>query len=174
MIEGLGLAARDCYAAMGAMPAELRLTGGAARSDGVAPHLSAAVNAPIRVSPRGGGGGGRGDDGGGGGRRLSSMDDCIADWVTPLLGEPEAPDAGGCPTLRPAVFCLYRWRRRQWRPSGTSLPQRAATSPVARIDTMQRGTKEHEMTETGLMDLFVIGGGINGAGIARDAAGRGL
>ena len=28
--------------------------------------------------------------------------------------------------------------------------------------------------ETGLIDLFVIGGGINGAGVARDAAGRGL
>ena len=30
------------------------------------------------------------------------------------------------------------------------------------------------MTETGMIDLLVIGGGINGAGIARDAAGRGL
>jgi glycerol-3-phosphate dehydrogenase len=29
-------------------------------------------------------------------------------------------------------------------------------------------------TETGMIDLFVIGGGINGAGVARDAAGRGL
>ncbi|MHC2351176.1 glycerol-3-phosphate dehydrogenase [Sinorhizobium meliloti] len=29
-------------------------------------------------------------------------------------------------------------------------------------------------SETGTYDLFVIGGGINGAGIARDAAGRGL
>ena len=29
-------------------------------------------------------------------------------------------------------------------------------------------------TEPGLIDLFVIGGGINGAGIARDASGRGL
>jgi glycerol-3-phosphate dehydrogenase len=28
--------------------------------------------------------------------------------------------------------------------------------------------------ETGMIDLFVIGGGINGAGVARDAAGRGL
>ncbi|HLP70844.1 MAG TPA: glycerol-3-phosphate dehydrogenase [Rhizobium sp.] len=28
--------------------------------------------------------------------------------------------------------------------------------------------------ETGMIDVFVIGGGINGAGIARDAAGRGL
>ncbi len=30
------------------------------------------------------------------------------------------------------------------------------------------------MTESEVLDLFVIGGGINGAGIARDAAGRGL
>jgi len=30
------------------------------------------------------------------------------------------------------------------------------------------------MSEAGMIDLFVIGGGINGAGIARDAAGRGL
>ncbi len=30
------------------------------------------------------------------------------------------------------------------------------------------------MTDTGMVDIFVIGGGINGAGIARDAAGRGL
>ncbi|MBB5574222.1 glycerol-3-phosphate dehydrogenase [Rhizobium paranaense] len=30
------------------------------------------------------------------------------------------------------------------------------------------------MTESEILDLFVIGGGINGAGIARDAAGRGL
>ena len=29
-------------------------------------------------------------------------------------------------------------------------------------------------TESGMIDLFVVGGGINGAGIARDAAGRGL
>jgi glycerol-3-phosphate dehydrogenase len=29
-------------------------------------------------------------------------------------------------------------------------------------------------TESGMIDLFVIGGGVNGAGIARDAAGRGL
>jgi glycerol-3-phosphate dehydrogenase len=28
--------------------------------------------------------------------------------------------------------------------------------------------------ETGVIDLFIIGGGVNGAGIARDAAGRGM
>ncbi len=30
------------------------------------------------------------------------------------------------------------------------------------------------MTDHGIVDLAIIGGGINGAGIARDAAGRGL
>ncbi len=31
-----------------------------------------------------------------------------------------------------------------------------------------------DMSDTKIHDLFVIGGGINGCGIARDAAGRGL
>jgi glycerol-3-phosphate dehydrogenase len=39
---------------------------------------------------------------------------------------------------------------------------------------MQLHPKEHEMAEPETCDLFVIGGGINGAGVARDAAGRGL
>ena len=32
----------------------------------------------------------------------------------------------------------------------------------------------HHAAHRGPVDLFVIGGGINGCGIARDAAGRGL
>jgi D-erythritol 1-phosphate dehydrogenase len=40
---------------------------------------------------------------------------------------------------------------------------------------MTRKTGDKQVSsETGTYDLFVIGGGINGAGIARDAAGRGL
>ena len=35
-------------------------------------------------------------------------------------------------------------------------------------------TDEPPTSESGMIDLFVIGGGINGAGVARDAAGRGL
>src|SRR5690606_19763376 len=37
-----------------------------------------------------------------------------------------------------------------------------------------RHPKEHEMAEPEIHDLLIIGGGINGAGFARDAAGRGL
>jgi erythritol kinase len=94
VVEGLGLATRDCYAAMGEMPAELRLTGGAARSRALRNMLSAAVGAPVRIS-------GREEAGAAGAAMMSavaigaypSMDACIADWVTPLLEEPEAPDA---------------------------------------------------------------------------------
>ena len=37
-----------------------------------------------------------------------------------------------------------------------------------------RTPKLDQPDNAGIVDLFVIGGGINGCGIARDAAGRGL
>jgi erythritol kinase len=78
---------------MGDMPAELRLTGGAARSRALRSTLSAAVNAPVRVSSR--------EEAGAAGAAMmaavaigayKTMDDCIAEWVAPLLGATEAPD----------------------------------------------------------------------------------
>lgn len=95
VIEGLGLSARDCYAAMGDMPAELRLTGGAARSAALRRVLGAAIGAPTRVSSR--------EEAGAAGAAMMAavangvypdMAACIADWVTPALGpaEPADPD----------------------------------------------------------------------------------
>ena len=52
VIEGLGMAMRDCYLAMGQLPGELRLSGGAARSRALRAILSAATQAPVRVSAR--------------------------------------------------------------------------------------------------------------------------
>lgn len=94
VIEGLGLAARDCFAAMGDMPPELRLTGGAARSGGLRGILSAAVDVPVRVSSR--------EEAGAAGAAMIAavaigaspdMASCIETWVSPLLGPAEAPDA---------------------------------------------------------------------------------
>lgn len=91
--EGLGMAMRDCYAAMGPLPAELRLTGGAARSKALRAILSAALGAPVRVSDR--------DEAGAAGAAMMAavaigaypdMESCIAEWVTPLLGAAEPPD----------------------------------------------------------------------------------
>ncbi|MDK4716621.1 FGGY-family carbohydrate kinase [Rhizobium sp. CNPSo 4039] len=93
VVEGLGMATRDCYAAMGDMPSELRITGGAARSRALRGSLSAAVKAPVRISDR--------EEAGAAGVAMMAavaigayrdMDSCIADWVAPLLGEAEPPD----------------------------------------------------------------------------------
>ena len=98
--EGLGLAMRDCYLAMGDLPSELRLSGGAARSKALRGILSASVNAPVRVSAR--------EEAGAAGAAMMAavaigaypdMDSCVAEWVTPLLSPPESPD--------PALVSLY-------------------------------------------------------------------
>jgi erythritol kinase len=92
VVEGLALATRDCYAAMGEMPDELRVTGGAVRSSALRRSLTASLKAPIRLSRR--------EETGAAGAAMMAavaigayrtMDDCIADWVTPLLGEAEEP-----------------------------------------------------------------------------------
>lgn len=92
-MEGLGFAARDCYGAMGQLPDEVRLTGGAARSKGLREIHSATLSAPVRQSTR--------EEAGAAGAAMiaavsvgvyDNMENCLNDWVTPLLGAPEAPD----------------------------------------------------------------------------------
>ena len=50
LFEGLGLAARDCYVAIGGAPADIRLTGGAARSQAIRHILAACLDRPVRVA----------------------------------------------------------------------------------------------------------------------------
>lgn len=111
VIEGLGMATRDCYAAMGAMPRELRVTGGAARSGALRQVLAAALDTPVRVSAR--------EEAGAAGCAMMAavaigayptMDACIAQWTTPLLGQPEAPDPGLVPVYD-RLFTNYRHAR---------------------------------------------------------------
>ncbi|WP_082529298.1 FGGY-family carbohydrate kinase [Aurantimonas sp. Leaf443] len=117
VVEGLGMATRDCYAAMGPMPAELRLTGGAARSRALRGVLSAATGAPVRVSQR--------EEAGAAGAAMMaavaigvypSMEDCIGEWVTPLLGDPEAPDARLTETYE-SLYPAYMAARRALEPT---------------------------------------------------------
>lgn len=134
VVEGLGMATRDCYAAMGPMPSELRLTGGAARSRALRAVLSACVGAPVRVCAR--------EEAGAAGAAMmasvaigayDSMDACIAEWVTPLLDAPEEPDAG-LAQLYARNFEAYRLARRQlapvWHEMAASRPQ-ADMEPAA-------------------------------------------
>ncbi len=116
VVEGLGLAMRDCYTMMGDMPKELRLTGGAARSKALRQILSATVDAPVRVSAR--------EEAGAAGaammaavaiRAYPSMETCIAEWVTPLLGHAEVPDVAQAVHYR-RLFEVYRTTRQQLSP----------------------------------------------------------
>jgi len=93
VIEGLSFAARDCYEAMGPSRSEVRLTGGAGRSQALRAILSACLNAPVRVSSR--------EEAGAAGAAMiaacavgayADMNAAIARWVTPELGRAEAPD----------------------------------------------------------------------------------
>jgi erythritol kinase len=111
VIEGLGMAARDCYASMGRQPNELRLTGGAARSRAMRQVLAAATGASVRVSAR--------EEAGAAGAAMmaavgvglySDMDSCIAEWVTPLLGTPEPADAALAGTYE-GMYPAYRRAR---------------------------------------------------------------
>lgn len=116
VIEGLGFAMRDCYSLMGEMPKELRLTGGAARSKALRHIIAAGIDTPLRVSNR--------EEAGAAGAAMMAavaikvfprMEDCIATWVTPLLGVVEAPD----PVLaaRAAkLFKVYKHTRQQLAP----------------------------------------------------------
>jgi erythritol kinase (D-erythritol 1-phosphate-forming) len=132
VVEGLGMAARDCYAAMGELPAELRLTGGAARSRALRAVLAGCVQAPVRVSDR--------EEAGAAGAAMMaavaigaypSMEDCIARWVTPLLGPAEAPDPR-LVRLYDRLFPAYVTARGALAPVWEAL---AARGPQAATDT---------------------------------------
>lgn len=93
IIEGIGMASRDCYEAMGEMPREIRLTGGAAKSPALRHIIAASLGVNIRYSLR--------DEAGAAGCAMmaavaigayDTMDDCINTWVSPSLSEIEKPN----------------------------------------------------------------------------------
>ena len=94
VFEGLAFAARDCYGAMGPIPREIRVTGGAARSQAIRTILGAALNADIRTSRR--------EEAGAAGAAMIAavalgaypdMQRCTDQWVAPLLEPRLRPDA---------------------------------------------------------------------------------
>lgn len=124
VFEGLAFAARDCYAAMGPLPQEIRLTGGAARSPALRRILGAAIGADIRTSAR--------EEAGAAGAAMiaaicvgqyRSMDDCVAEWVTPLLGEAEPSDrklAAIYEKMAPSYAMAHEALRPVWRSMAAS------------------------------------------------------
>jgi erythritol kinase len=128
VVEGLCFAARDCYAAMGPLPAEIRVTGGAARSAALRAILAAVLDRPVRTVAR--------EEAGAAGAAMIAalqqglypdLDACVAEWVTPLLGPPEAPDPALARAYAP-LFDVYLDTRRALAPvwSGLAAARRGA------------------------------------------------
>ena len=116
VLEGLAHAARDCYAAMGPLPREVRVTGGAARSKAMRHILAATLAADVRRVAR--------EEAGAAGAAMIAavslgiypdMSACSAAWVDPLLGEAERPDPALVQTYE-KMFPIYRDAREALRP----------------------------------------------------------
>jgi erythritol kinase len=110
-VEGLAMAARDCYAAMGGAPGEVRLTGGAARSPGLRRVMAEVLGVPVRQALR--------QEAGAAGAAMiaatatgaqADMETCIARWVSPNLAAAELPDPDEA-RRRDLRFASYRAAR---------------------------------------------------------------
>ncbi len=127
-VEGLAMASRDCYLAMGPVPRNVTLTGGAARSDTLRGTMAGALGASVRQSTRG-------EAGAAGAAMMAAvangvyadMTACLQDWVTPLLTELEAPDAA-LTQLYDDLYPDYVASRDALRPTWQSLAERRRTT----------------------------------------------
>ncbi|MEO0360391.1 MAG: FGGY-family carbohydrate kinase [Pseudomonadota bacterium] len=114
--DGLALAARDCYAAMGPIPSEIRLSGGAARSAAMRRILASALDRPVRTVALE-------ESGAAGAVMIAAVAQGVFPdiaaaaraWVDPLLGEAEPPDAALVPVYD-ALFDGYLATRRAAEP----------------------------------------------------------
>jgi erythritol kinase len=119
--EGLCFAARDCYAAMGAAPEEVRVAGGAARSLALRRILASVLRSRVRAVAR--------EEAGASGaamiaavqqRLFPDMPACVGTWVDPLLGEAEGADEQLAATYD-TLFPIYLETRKAMRPIWRSL-----------------------------------------------------
>lgn len=98
--EGLAFAARDCYAAMGHAPEEVRIAGGAARSPALKLILASALDVPVSEIER--------EEAGAAGAAMMAgvavglfpdMAAAVERWIAPAVGKRVIPD--------PALARLY-------------------------------------------------------------------
>ena len=116
VFEGLCFASRDCYSAMGDIPREVRVTGGAARSSALRVMLASTLKATVRSVQR--------EEAGAAGAAMMAavqqklypdMDACVAHWVTPLLGSSTEPDSS-LTGRYDGAFGIYKQTRETMRP----------------------------------------------------------
>ena len=127
VLEGLAFAARDCFEAMGPVPDEIRLSGGAARSRSLRRIFGAVTRSGTRTSSR--------EEAGAAGAAMTaavclgiypSMDACSADWVDALLGDVETHD-GTLSAAYDRLFASFVGAREALRPVWRSMAQGKGT-----------------------------------------------
>ena len=127
--EGLAFAARDCYAAMGPLPGEVRVTGGAARSPVLRQILASVLDAPVRSVARE-------ETGAAGAAMIGALSlglyrdigTCAEAWVTPALGPMTRPDEK-LARLYDKLFPVYRSLRETMGPAWQAMAQARETQP---------------------------------------------
>jgi erythritol kinase (D-erythritol 1-phosphate-forming) len=117
VFEGICMAARDCYEAMGGPPEEVRVTGGAVRSKLLRVMLASALNARVRTVER--------EESGAAGAVMMAavqqklypdMAAAAKAWVDPLLSEATHPDPALVKIYR-GLYPLYRDMRSSMKPA---------------------------------------------------------
>ena len=131
LFEGLALASRDCYLAMGSLPGEISLSGGASRSAQLLNILSASLDSHIQTSSR--------EEAGAAGAAMmaavavghySSMDECLTDWVDPLMGDVISPDPGLVKDYQ-KIYPAYTEAHSSLRPVWKTLVENRNDNPVS-------------------------------------------
>ncbi|WP_316860187.1 FGGY-family carbohydrate kinase [uncultured Cohaesibacter sp.] len=127
--EGLAFAARDCYSAMGPLPSEVILTGGAARSKALRSILGDVLGAKIRCSQR--------EETGAAGAamiaavqigRYADLKTCSEEWVAPYLGDPETTNSIPADHFT-SLFHAYQTSREALRPVWKDMAASAKGAP---------------------------------------------
>lgn len=121
--EGLAFAARDCYGALGSIPSEIRVTGGASASCAMRHILASALSVPLRTVERA-------EAGAAGAVMIaavqqgfySDLEACVDEWVTPLLGPSETGDEELTKHYA-SLFPVYLETRQALRPVWSELAQ---------------------------------------------------
>jgi len=124
VFEGVCLAARHCYAALGELPAEIRLSGGAARSPALRQLLASVTARPVRVSHR--------EECGAAGAALCAAVACgiypnvraaLPDWVERWLDDDTTPPDAQHTALYDSLFDIYHQTSEQAPPLWQALAQ---------------------------------------------------
>ena len=110
--EGLALAARDCYSAMGPIPQEIRVAGGASRSVALLNILASVLDRPVRTVSQP-------ETGAAGAAMIAAvqagvfttLEKATEVWVTPLLQEAVQPDSDLSATYE-TLFPTFQHSRR--------------------------------------------------------------